>query len=132
MSPETIVLLVIAGLGVGTFSALFGVGGGIIIVPLLVLGFGVGQHTAEGTSLLAILPGALTGAIAHHRRGYVSAWHSRWLAAGGVAGALVGALVALSLPDHVLARGFGVLLLLVGIRTVRRGWLVRAAKPAGG
>jgi uncharacterized protein len=131
MSPETIALLVVAGLGVGVFSALFGVGGGIIIVPLLVLAFGADQHTAEGTSLLAILPGALTGALAHHKRGYVSAWHSRFLAAGGVAGALVGALVALSLPSHVLARVFGVLLLLVGIRTVRRGFTVRTPKSAG-
>jgi len=128
MSVEGFALLFGTGLGVGIVSALFGVGGGIVIVPFLVLALGVDQQLAEGTSLLALLPGALTGAIAHSRRGYVSAKHAALLGLGGASAAAAGALLALSLPDHLLARGFGVLLALVGVRTVRRGWAMRAQR----
>jgi uncharacterized membrane protein YfcA len=124
----TMALLALAGVGIGVLSALFGVGGGIVIVPLLVLAFGEAQHVSEGTSLLVTMPAAIAGALAHHKRGYVSLRHSRLLALGGVAGAVIGALVALSLPGGALQRVFGVVLLLVGAQTIRRG-RARATAP---
>ncbi|MGH8573566.1 MAG: TSUP family transporter, partial [Gammaproteobacteria bacterium] len=60
-----------AGIGVGVFSALFGVGGGIIMVPFMTLVLDKGQHLAEGTSLLVIVPTAIVGALAHRRAGYI-------------------------------------------------------------
>lgn len=122
--------LVAAGTVVGVMSALFGVGGGILIVPFLVAGLGEAQHIAEGTSLLVMLPGGLSGAYAHSKRGHVSLPHSRLLALGGVAGSVLGATVALSLPASTLTRIFGIVLGLVGVRTVRRGIATRRRELA--
>jgi uncharacterized membrane protein YfcA len=109
------------GVGVGVTSALFGVGGGIIMVPFLVLALGLTQHVAEGTSLLVIVPTALVGAIAHSRRGYVDVRAAGWLAAGGVAGALLGALLGLELSGETLQKLFGVLAGVVGARLIYDG-----------
>ena len=58
----TDVLAVLSGLVVGVLSGLIGIGGGVLLVPIMVLGFGFGQHLAQGTSLAAILPSSLVGA----------------------------------------------------------------------
>lgn len=108
------------GLTSGTASALLGIGGGTVIVPALVILLGYGQHLAEGTSLAVIVPTSLVGAWAHARRGYTD-WSAGWrLSAGGVIGGLVGAQVALMLPGEVLARAFGVLLVVVAALFIRR------------
>lgn len=114
-------LLVALGIGfvAGVASALFGIGGGLVIVPLLVLGVGMPQHLAQGTSLLAIVPTALTGVRAHARRGYLRASLVAPLAAGGVAGGLLASTVALRLDPLVLQRGFAVLLIVVAVRLAR-------------
>lgn len=121
LSPALVGLHVAGGLGAGMVSSVFGVGGGIVYVPLLVLGFGYGQHIAEGTSLAVIVPTALAGAVGHHRHDY-----TRWvtglrLGAGGVAGGVAGAHAALSLPSDVLARLFGALLLVLAVLFLQRG-----------
>ena len=109
------------GVGVGVTSALFGVGGGIVMVPFLVFALGLTQHVAEGTSLLVIVPTALVGAIAHSRRGYVDVPAAGWLAAGGIGGALLGALLGLELSGETLQKLFGVLAGVVGARLVYDG-----------
>lgn len=114
-------LLCGTGVVIGVVSALFGVGGGILIVPFLVLAVGESQHVAEGTSLLIALPTALAGALVHRRNNFVSWPHSRTLALGGVAGAYLGATLALALPGDTLRRMFAVVLLLIGVRTIRNG-----------
>jgi len=105
------VLAVLGGFVIGVASGIVGIGGGVLMVPLMVVGFGFGQHLAQGTSLVAIIPTALVGAITHGRRGNVV-----WRAAGlmaltGAVGAVVGAFVALSLPTTLLGRLFGAFLL---------------------
>ncbi len=107
-----------AGIAVGIFSALFGVGGGILMVPYLVLVLGLSQHVSEGTSLLVIVPTALAGAVAHAKRGYVDVRAAGALALGGVIGAVSGAVVGLELPGDVLRKMFAVVLAVVGIRMV--------------
>jgi uncharacterized protein len=120
LAAPALLLHALLGLVVGTVSALLGIGGGVIIVPTLVLLFGYGQHLAEGTSLAVIVPTALFGAIAHTRRGYTD-WSIGWkLGLGGLAGALLGAELALALPAGVLARAFGALLAVVTVLLVRR------------
>ena len=108
-----------AGFATGVLSALFGVGGGLVMVPLMVLVLGLGQHVAEGTSLLVIVPTAVAGVIVHSRRGYVSFKHAAMLAAGGIVGAYGGAELALRLQAGTLRRAFAVFLLLMGARV---GW----------
>jgi uncharacterized membrane protein YfcA len=121
MTPLVGLATAAMGVGVGITSALFGVGGGILMVPFLVLALGLSQHVAEGTSLLVIVPTALIGAIAHHRRGYVDKRAAGWLAAGGVAGALLGALLGLELSGETLQKMFGVLAGVVGARLIYDG-----------
>ena len=109
------------GVTVGVLSALFGIGGGIAMVPFMVLLLDKGQHLAEGTSLLVIIPTAVAGVIAHHKRGYVSFRHAGWLAAGGVFGAYFGARIALELDDELLKIAFALFLVVMGARLIRDG-----------
>ena len=108
------------GLSAGVLSALMGVGGGIILVPALVLLFSFSQHTAEGTSLLVIVPTALMGAARHARRGYTDWRLGLLVGAGGVLGGLAGAQLALALPGEWLSRLFAVFLALMALQLLVR------------
>lgn len=115
-----IALHVGGGVVAGVVSSVLGVGGGIVNVPLLVLGFGYGQHVAEGTSLAVIVPTALTGAVSHHRHAYTDWRLGRRLGIGTVVGAVIGAQVALSLSPVTLGRLYGILQIVVAVLMVRR------------
>ena len=115
-----IVAAIIIGLLAGALGGLFGVGGGLIFVPALVLLFGLGQVEAEATSLLAIIPVVVAGTWRQHLYGNV-----RWRAAlvigiTAVAGVELGVLTAKSLPEETLQRLFGVLLLVVAAQLAWR------------
>jgi uncharacterized membrane protein YfcA len=107
------------GLGTGIISGLLGIGGGIVMVPAMVLVLGLSQHVAQGTSLLVIIPTAASGSIAHLRLGNIRFGISAWLALGGVAGAAAGAGLALLVPDVALRGLFAAYLLYTGVRSVR-------------
>ncbi|MEP7104281.1 MAG: sulfite exporter TauE/SafE family protein [Chloroflexota bacterium] len=107
---------VLAGLLVGVASGILGVGGGILFVPLMTIGFGMPQHLAQGTSLAAIIPTSVVGAVTHDRRANVLRWAALLIALGAVAGAVIGALIALRLPRELLARAFAVMLLFAAYR----------------
>jgi hypothetical protein len=111
------VLVGVLGITTGIVSGLFGVGGGVIIVPALVLLAGLDQHTATGTSLGALLlPVGLLAVFEYHRRGQVHLPYAALLAVGLLVGALLGAKLAGDLSGLALRRGFGVLLLLVSVK----------------
>jgi uncharacterized membrane protein YfcA len=112
MTAFLIALHVLGGLAAGISSAVLGVGGGVILVPLMVMGFGYGQHIAEGTSLAVIVPTAITGAIAHHKNRYTNWRLGVTIGAGSLLGGAAGAHVALGLDPSTLARLFGGLLLI--------------------
>ena len=120
LGPGVIALHIAGGVATGALSAIFGVGGGVIMVPLLVIAFGYPQHLAEGTSLVVIIPTALSGALAHGREGYTQWGLGIRLGLGGVVGALLGAQLALSLPADTLARSFGALLAVVAVLLLTR------------
>lgn len=131
MSGGTIALVVVAGAVVGVLSALFGVGGGLLMVPFMVVVLGETQHVAEGTSLLVIVPTAVVGVLAHLGRGYVSFGHAALVGLGGIAGALLGSSLALAMDPETLQSTFAVFLILMGARTVQQGVLsLRAGTPA--
>jgi uncharacterized protein len=110
--------LVVVGLIGGTLSGLTGVGGGVILVPLLVLWLHWGQKAAQSASLTAIIPIALVGAITYASDGAVD-WHlGIALAAGAVVGARVGAGLLARLPERTLKGAFGVLLLVAAAASV--------------
>lgn len=108
------------GLATGVLSAVMGIGGGLILVPALVLLFGFTQHGAEGTSLAVVVPTALMGAWRHSRTGY-TAWRTGLvLGGGGILGGVAGALLALYLGGITLQRLFAVFLLLMAGRLLFR------------
>jgi uncharacterized protein len=112
-------LMALIGLAAGVLSGLFGIGGGVIIVPLLVLVLGFTAQQAAGTSLAALLlPVGLFGALEYWRAGQVDVLNAAMLALGLLAGAYLGARIGLSLPSEVVQRAFGVLLVIVGVRFV--------------
>ena len=125
LSAGDYTLIAAGGVVVGVLSGLTGVGGGILIVPLLGLGFGIGQRVAQGTSLVAILPTALIGALTHHRNGDVDVRAASWMALAGVPAALLGSALALWLPQRALGGLFGIFLLFAATRI----WPRRVALP---
>ncbi len=131
MSPELIALVVAAGIATGVLSALFGVGGGLVMVPFMVIVLSRSQHVAEGTSLVVIVPTAVVGVIAHVRNGYVSFRHAGLVAAGGIAGAWAGAELALAIDADALTKVFAVYLLVMGLRMAYQGAGAIKAARAG-
>ena len=126
MTPIELLALGGIGLAAGFAAGLLGVGGGIVMVPAMVLALGFDQHVAQGTSLVVIIPAALAGSVTHYRNGRVSLRDAALLAAGGIGGAVVGSVSALSVDDSVLRRLFGAFLLVVAIQMViGRGRLQR-------
>jgi hypothetical protein len=122
VSATTLAAALALGFAAGVVAGMFGVGGGILFVPTLVL-LGLDQLEAEATSLAAILPTVLAGTWRQHVYGNV-----RWrpaLAIGAVSilGVQAGALVALTLPEVALRRLFAVLILLVAAQLA---WRARA------
>jgi len=98
-------------------SGLFGIGGGLVIVPALILLGGMTTKQAAGTSLAALLlPVGILGAMEYWRAGHVSVQMALLVAIGLLVGAFIGARLAVGLPNELLQRAFGVLLLLVGLR----------------
>jgi uncharacterized membrane protein YfcA len=105
------------GLAAGVLSGVFGVGGGILFVPTLLL-LGLDQVEASATSLLAIVPTAAAGAL--RQRAYGNLRLRAALVVGGVsiAGAEAGVQIATRVDEDVLRRAFGVFLLVVAGRLV--------------
>ena len=105
------------GLGAGVLSGLFGVGGGVVMVPAMVLLLRLDQHTANGTSLAALLlPVGLLGVLEYHRRGQVNVSFAVLLGIGLLVGVLLGAKLAGTIPEPTLRRAFGALLLLLSVK----------------
>ena len=113
--PEIGGLLAI-GLAAGLLAGLLGIGGGVLMVPAMVLLAGFDQHVAQGTSLLVIIPAAALGSFTHHRGGRLALREAAVLGVGGVLGALLGSVTALSLDEDLLRRLFAVLILVIAGR----------------
>lgn len=128
MTMWTIVLALSLGLAAGVLAGLFGVGGGILFVPLLVA-LGLGQLEAQATSLLAILPTVIAGAWNQRRYGNLRARAAVILGVVSIAGVELGAQVATSLPETHLRRLFAVLLFAVAVQLVWRAHRGRSRYP---
>ena len=119
MSTTTIALALCLGLAAGVLSGLFGVGGGILFVPALVA-LGLGQVEASATSLLAVVPTAAVGTWRQARYGNLRVKPALVIGVASIAGVEIGVQVATSLPEDVLRRLFGVLLLAVAAQLAWR------------
>jgi uncharacterized membrane protein YfcA len=104
------------GLAAGCFGALFGVGGGIVIVPLLTLVAGFGQRRASATSLAAILFSGLAGAITYAFHGEVKPGAAALVGIPAMFGVLAGTSLQQRIPVRRLSYGFALLLAAVAVR----------------
>ena len=121
------VLAAILGFVGGVLAGLFGVGGGILFVPTLVLVLGLTQVHAEATSLLAILPTVIVGTWRQRRYGNVDLRAGLLVGIGSIAGVEGGVLIAKALPEETLRRLFAVLMFVVAASLA---WRALRQKPA--
>jgi uncharacterized membrane protein YfcA len=113
--------LLAIGLGGGLLSGLLGVGGGVIMVPLLVLWAGYAQREAHAMSLGAIIPISIAGIATYGIAGEVRYWYALALAAGAVAGAQIGAQLLAQIDERLLKVVFGAFLVGVAVLMGVRG-----------
>jgi uncharacterized membrane protein YfcA len=112
-----VILFIAIGLGAGVLAGMFGIGGGIVIGPALILLAKFQPQTATGTSLGALLlPVGALGAWEYYRRGHLNIAASLWIALGLFLGAWFGARIAQSLSGPQLQKAFAVFLVLIAIR----------------
>lgn len=114
------------GLAGGTAGGLLGLGGGTLYVPALVLLLGSSQRAAQGLSLVAIIPTAISATITNHRAGYVDGAAVRWVTPLALLAAAGGGTLAGTIDEALLARLFGALLLYVSGRMLVTEWRTRA------
>ncbi len=112
-------ILLLAGALAGFLSGLLGIGGGTVMVPALVLGAGLPQHLAQGTSLAAMVLPSLIGAYTHLQHGNVRLDLVPGLLLGVALGAFLGGQVALGIPEETLRLIFAVILVGMAIRYLR-------------
>jgi uncharacterized protein len=113
----TVVIYLLIGLSAGVLSGLFGIGGGILIVPALMLLVKMEPTTATGTSLGALLlPVGAAGAYEYYKNGHINIMASLLIAAGLFVGAYFGARYVQGLSPTMLKRAFSGFLVIVAIR----------------
>lgn len=122
--PKAAVLLASGALA-GFFSGMMGVGGGALMVPALVLAVGLGQHSAQGSSLLAMVPAGSVGAYTHWRLGNVVTKILPGLIVGIIVGTYLGGTLAHMLSEAALRFIFAAVLIWLGIRDIRKSRKIR-------
>lgn len=119
---ETILILLLIGLAAGFLGGLVGIGGGVLIVPALVLLLGLSQHMAQGISLAMILfPVGILGVINYYKNGYVDFKYAGLLALGFFAGSYLGSKFSLSLSQDTVKKIFAVVMILLSIKLLFSG-----------
>jgi hypothetical protein len=114
-----IFLYILLGVVAGILSGLIGIGGAIIIIPALVLLFGLSQHSAQGTTLaLMVPPIGLLAALAYYKQGFVDLKIAAFICIGFFIGGLLGAKLAIGIPGVILKKIFGVVLLAVSVKMI--------------
>lgn len=116
----TITISVILGLFAGLSSGLFGAGGGTILVPGIVLLLGVGEHMAQGISLLVIIPTTLLGTWMHYKQKKLSLTVAPWLTISSFAGGLLGGFFAILTHVTILKSLIVIALLYIGFDNIRK------------
>jgi uncharacterized membrane protein YfcA len=121
MSIETVLLLIIVGLAAGVLSGMVGVGGGIIVVPALVIFLGFSQHQAQGTSLgLLLLPVGILAVMNYYNKGYIDIKVVAIMSIAFVLGGWLGSKLSLSLPQDTVKKIFAIVLFYTAFRMM--GW----------
>jgi hypothetical protein len=114
--PNTVLYLLI-GLGAGVLSGMFGIGGGVVIVPALIFLAAMTLREATGTSLAALIPPVgLLGAWEYYRSGSIHVRTAILVATGLFVGAYLGSRIILSVPNGPAKKAYAVFMVIIGIR----------------
>ena len=118
MSSTLLLFLVLIGLSAGLLSGILGIGGGVIMVPLLLL-LGFSQHQAQGTSLAAMLPPVtLLATLQYAKEGHVDWKIALVISASFIIGGLFGSKIAIFFDEKVLKKIFGTLMLIIAVKMI--------------
>ncbi|TWH49290.1 sulfite exporter TauE/SafE family protein [Sporomusa sp. KB1] len=117
-------ILIIFGIGLtaGVLSGLLGIGGGVVLIPLLVLLLGITQHTAQGISMLVIIPTSIVSVWYFYKKRLINYQAAAYMAGGAALGALVSANFVQAVPASELKRIFGIFVIFSGLRMI---WATR-------
>ena len=119
LTPETVILLIAVGVLAGGIAGLLGVGGGIIVVPVLILVFGAAAPIAKGTSLLIALIAGTAGSWRNYRNQNIDIPVALKIGLAGIPTALIGAQLALVMSDQVSTILFAILLVVTAVRLLQ-------------
>ena len=117
MNLGTLIIVIVIGIAAGALSGLVGIGGGIVIVPLLVMFLGFSQQTAQGTTLAMLsFPVSFVGAYTYWQKGMVDWKIAILLCLGFVVGGYFGSKYAVSVSPYLLKKIFAVLLIVIAVK----------------
>ena len=120
------------GLIAGLFGGLVGLGGGVVMIPLMIRFFRLEQVLAHGTSLMALIFTGAAGAVTYYLKGSVDILAAALLASAAIFTARFGALYANSLPEWKLKRAFGVFVILVSLFLLAKPYFAHISHPVSG
>lgn len=119
MKVQEILTLILIGLAAGLLSGMFGIGGGVIMVPALVIFMGMNQHLAQGTSIgLMLLPIGILAAYNYYDQGSLNIKYGLIIAMAFVIGGYFGSKFSLGMSEPLLKRLFGVLMLILSVKII--------------
>jgi len=119
MTTISVIILLSIGLLAGFLSGMVGIGGGIVIVPVLVYYLGFSQHTAQGTTLaLFLMPIGLLGVFNYYKAGYVDIKSALIIATTFVLGSYLGSKLALKLDQQTVKKVFGIMILIISLKMI--------------
>lgn len=117
MSVSTVLVLLVIGTITGIMAGMLGIGGGLVVIPALVMVMGMSQQGAQGTSLAMMLPPiGILAAYNYYKAGHVDIKFALLLAVAFIIGSYFGSKLAIKLPQDTLKKIFGIFLLLVSIK----------------
>lgn len=122
MTIQTIVALILIGVFAGMMSGFVGIGGGVVMVPALVYIMGLSQHTAQGTSLILMLPPiGILAVMNYYKQGHVNISYGVIIALAFVIGGYFGSKIALKMSASKVKLIFGILMLYVSVKMIYSG-----------
>ena len=119
MSISTILILIVIGLLAGILSGIVGIGGGLLMIPMLIFFLGLSQHTAQGTSLAVMLPPiGILAAMNYYKAGFIEWKFALIIATAFIIGGYFGSKFAISVSPVLLKKIFGAVLLVAAVKMI--------------
>jgi uncharacterized membrane protein YfcA len=117
----TVLICILIGLVAGAVGGALGLGGGAIMVPAMILFFGLTQHQAQGTALaVMMIPVFIPAVMRYYSAGNVKVQMAAFIALGFIVGALAGAHFVQSMPEQTVRRVFGAFVILIGLKMIMK------------